>query len=117
MIENNPLLERHKYCEMDADGVRSKIIKAGNQQFIFMEYDKDVEFPAHSHSSAEWGICSEGEIDIEIDGVTQIIRKGDHFFIEANQVHSAYVKKGFKGLLLVDGADDFSFYGYPLKEK
>lgn len=113
MIENNPLLDRHQYCEMDADGMKSKIIKAGRQQFIFMEYDKDVEFPLHTHDSSEWGICTDGEMELATNGTVQCIRKGDHFLIEANQPHSAKVKAGFKGMVLVDGDERFFFHGTP----
>lgn len=102
MIDENPLLARHKSIDMETDGTKSKIIDAGSQKFIFIEHSKEIYFPAHSHGNTEWGICIEGEIDIEIDGVIHYIRKGDHFFVGANVLHSAQVRAGYKAMLLVD---------------
>lgn len=102
MIEENPLLALHQSCDMETEGTKSKIINAGNQQFIFIEHNKDIYYPAHSHSNASWVICIEGEVEVKIDGVMHYIRKGDHFVIDANVEHSAQVRAGYKAMLLVD---------------
>lgn len=108
MIDENPLLARHESVEMETSGTKSKIINAGSQQFIFVEHTKELYFPPHSHENAEWGLCIEGEMDIEIDGVMHFIRKGDHFYVAPNQIHSATVRPGFKQMLLVDGDERYN---------
>lgn len=116
MIDENPILARHKSVDLENEGTKSKIIHAGNQQFIFIEHNKDLYFPPHSHVNAEWGICIEGEMDIEIDGVMHYIRKGDHFFVDSNVLHSAQVRAGYKAMLLVDGDERYHVDGIVLSE-
>jgi len=88
------------------DGVNSRLVQAGEQQFIFMEFDRDVEVPNHSHN-AQWGVVLAGQMEMTIDGKTQTFTKGDTYFIGRDVMHSAKIKKGYKDLTLFDQPDRY----------
>jgi quercetin dioxygenase-like cupin family protein len=98
------MITRYPGADIPLDGVTSRLIQAGQQQFIFMEFDCDVEVPAHSHN-AQWGVVLEGQIELNIDGQTRIFTKGDSYFVD--RMHSAKIKKGYKDLTLFDQADRY----------
>jgi quercetin dioxygenase-like cupin family protein len=106
MIEENLIISRHPSAEIPVEGVVSRLIQAGEQQFVFMEFDRDVEIPPHSHS-AQWGVVLDGEMEIIISGKVHRLMKGDSYFIEKGQVHSAKIKAGFKDLTLFDQIDRY----------
>ncbi|WP_459210888.1 cupin domain-containing protein [Aquimarina rhabdastrellae] len=106
MIENNPLIARFPEAEIALEGVMSRLIQAGEQQFIFMEFDRDVEVPPHSHN-AQWGIVLDGEMEINIAGKIKHLKKGDHYYIEKDVIHSAKIKAGYKDLTLFDQVDRY----------
>lgn len=100
-------IARHPAAAIPLDGVRSHLIQAGQQQFVYMQFDRDVDVPEHSHE-AQWGVVLEGEIHLTISGVTRIFTKGDTYFIEKGCLHSATIKKGFTDLTLFDQRDRYS---------
>jgi len=55
------LISRHPEADIPLDGVKSHLIQAGQQQFVFMQFDQDVEVPENSHE-AQWGVILEGKI-------------------------------------------------------
>ncbi len=75
MIESTQVISkpRHLNGDIPFDGVKSHLIQAGEQQFIFMEFEKDVEVPEHSHD-AQWAVVLEGEIEITIGGVKNVFK-------------------------------------------
>ncbi len=100
------MINRHPIADIPLDGVNSRLIQAGLQQFVFMEFDRNVEVPAHSHN-AQWGVVLAGQIELTVEGQTMILRKGDTYFIEKGKIHSAKIKKGFRDLELFDQADRY----------
>ena len=58
------IIGRHPMAEIPVNGLTSRLVQAGNQQFVFMEFEKDVEVPPHSHN-AQWGVVFEGEIEVQ----------------------------------------------------
>ena len=100
------IINKQPIADIPLDGVNSRLIQAGQQQFIFMEFDQDVDVPAHSHK-AQWGVVLDGQMELTIEGQTKTLRKGDSYFIEKDKVHSAKIKKGFKDLTLFDQADRY----------
>jgi quercetin dioxygenase-like cupin family protein len=98
------MITRHPEVDIPKDGVSSRLIQAGQQQFIFMEFDRDLEVPVHSHNT-QWGVVLEGQIELTIDGQTRIFTKGDSYFVD--RMHSAKIKKGYKDLTLFDQADRY----------
>ncbi len=107
MIKSLPEpITRHSGAKIDLDGVSSHLVQAGDQQFIFMKFDHDVDVPEHSHE-AQWGIVLNGEVELSIEGKPRVLRKGDTYFIEKDQLHSARIKKGYQDLTLFDHANRY----------
>lgn len=106
MLIQNPLISKFPEADISLEGVISRLIQAGNQQFIFMEFDRDVEVPPHSHN-AQWGVVLDGEMEITISGKVHHLKKGDSYFIEKDEVHSAKIKAGYKDLTLFDQSDRY----------
>jgi len=100
------ILTQHPSADIPIEGVQSKLIQAGNQQFIFMQFEKDVEVPEHSHE-AQWGIVMEGEMELTIAGEKRILKKGDSYSIDKDVIHSAKIKKGYADLTLFNQTDRY----------
>ncbi|MFH1091367.1 MAG: cupin domain-containing protein [Pseudomonadota bacterium] len=95
MIESLPDID------LDAPGVRGKLLQAGDKQLVFFEIEPIGVIPPHSHS-AQWGIVVEGEIEMTIGGETRTCRKGDSYFIPACVEHSARVRTKVKAIDIFD---------------
>jgi len=100
------IIDRHPNADIPIDGLISKLIQAGDQQFVFMEFEEDVEVAEHAHN-AQWGVVLEGEMELTIQGVPRTLSKGDSYYIEKDVVHSAKIKKGYKDLTLFDQKDRY----------
>ncbi len=100
------IIDRHPNADIPIDGLISKLIQAGDQQFVFMEFEEDVEVAEHAHN-AQWGVVLEGEMELTIQGVPRTLGKGDSYYIEKDVVHSAKIKKGYKDLTLFDQKDRY----------
>ncbi len=100
------IITKHPHADIPIDGVTSHLVQAGHQQFIFMQFDNDVEVPEHFHA-AQWGIVLEGEMELNIGGQKRNLKKGDTYFIEKNVLHSAKIKKGYTDLTLFDQPDRY----------
>lgn len=100
------IIDRHPNADIPIDGLISKLIQAGNQQFVFMEFEEDIEVADHTHN-AQWGVVLEGEMELTIQGVPRTLGKGDSYYIEKDVVHSAKIKKGYKDLTLFDQKDRY----------
>ncbi len=100
------IINNHPDADIPINGVASKLIQANDQQFIFMEFENDIEVPVHSHN-AQWGVVLDGEIELTIDGKISLLKKGDTYFIDKDVPHSAKIKKGYKDLTLFDQADRY----------
>jgi quercetin dioxygenase-like cupin family protein len=86
------IITNHPTADIPFDGVKSHLIQAGEQQFIFMVFEEDVVVPEHSHE-AQWAVVLEGEIEMTIGGVKNVFKKGDTYFVEKGVKHSAKIKK------------------------
>lgn len=93
------IITSHPTADISFDGVKSHLIQAGEQQFIFMEFEKDVVVPEHFHD-AQWAVVLDGEIEITIGGVKNVFKKSDTYFVEKGVKHSAKIKKGYTDLTL-----------------
>ncbi len=100
------IIDRHPSAAIPLEGVTSRLIQAGQQQFIFMAFDKDVEVPMHAHN-AQWGVVLEGEMELTIDGNVRQLKKGDSYYIGKDVPHAAKIKKGYQDLTLFDQADRY----------
>ena len=100
------IIDRHPSAEIPLNGVSSRLIQAGDQQFIFMEFDEGAEVPTHSHN-AQWGVVLDGEMELTINGKVQYLKKGDSYYIGKDVPHSAKIHKGYKDLTLFDQTDRY----------
>ncbi len=100
------IIFRHPSAEIPIEGVSSRLMQAGDQQFVFMEFDDDVEVPTHSHN-AQWGIVMDGEMELTIKGESRLLKKGDSYYINKDVPHSAKIYSGYKDLTLFDQKDRY----------
>ena len=96
----------HPSADIPVEGVESYLVQTEQQQFIFMEFSKDVEIPEHSHE-AQWGVILDGEMELTINGQKRTLKKGDSYFIDKDVKHSAKIKNGYKDLTLFDQKDRY----------
>lgn len=107
MIDKLPkFIKQHPRAKIPIKGVDSHLIQADNQQLIFMEFEQDTIVSTHSYN-AQWGIVLEGEMELTINETTRILRKGDSYSIEKDELHSAKIKKGYKDMTLFDQIDRY----------
>jgi quercetin dioxygenase-like cupin family protein len=83
--------------EIPLEGVKGYLSQGENDQVIFMEFEKDVDLPEHSHES-QWEIVLEGKVDLTIEGCKQTFTKGERFFIPKGAKHSAKVYAGYASI-------------------
>jgi len=72
-----------------------------NHQILFMEFDKDIDLPEHTHGS-QWAVVLEGKIELVIDGIKNVYQKGDRYFIPSGVKHSGRIYAGYS---------DITFFG------
>ena len=100
------IITSYPTADIPFDGVKSHLIQAGEQQFIFMEFEKDVDVPEHSHE-AQWAVVLDGEIEMTIGGEKNVFKKGYTYFVEKGVKHSAKIKKGYTDLTLFNQPDRY----------
>jgi len=93
-------------ADIPIEGVHSHLFQGESQQFIFMSFENDAEFPEHSHEG-QWGVVLDGEIELTIDGEKYTFKKGDTYFIPKDVRHSARIRRGYKDLTLFDQKDRY----------
>jgi quercetin dioxygenase-like cupin family protein len=71
-----------------------------------MEFSEDVDLPEHEHES-QWGIVLEGEIELVIDGVKHLYRKGDRYFIPKGVKHSGKIFAGYTDMTYFNQKDRY----------
>ncbi len=76
------------------DGVTAYLSQGETHQIIFMQFEKNVDLPEHSHAS-QWGIVLEGRIDLIIDDIKKTYFKGDRYYIEKGVRHSGKIYAGY----------------------
>ncbi len=75
-------------ADIEFEGVRGWIAQGDNHQIVFFEIESSAEVSEHSHN-AQWGIVVKGEMELTIEGKTEVYRKGDEYFIPTHAKHSA----------------------------
>jgi len=84
-------------ADIPLEGVKAFLSQGENHQIIFMEFEKDVILPEHSHES-QWEIVVEGKVDLIIEGIKRMYNKGERFFILKGVKHSAKVYAGYSSI-------------------
>ncbi len=93
-------------ADVPLEGVKAYLSQSINHQIIFMEFEKDVSVPEHSHE-AQWGIILEGQIDLVIDGKLKTYSKGDRYFIPKGVNHSALIYAGYSDCTFFNQKDRY----------
>lgn len=94
-------------ADIPLEGVKAYLSQSDTHQIIFMEFEKDVDLPEHSHA-AQIGIVLEGRIDLTIGGKTKTYTKGDRYYIEKNVVHSGKIYAGYTDITFFNEPDRYS---------
>jgi quercetin dioxygenase-like cupin family protein len=64
-----------------------------------MQFNEDLDLIEHSHES-QWGIVLEGTIELIIDGMKYIFKKGDRYFIPKDVKHSGKIYAGYADMTI-----------------
>ena len=94
-------------ADIPLEGIRAFLSQSETHQILFMEFEKDVALPEHSHS-AQIGIVLEGRIDLTIDGILKTYTKGDRYYIPAGVVHTGKIYAGYADITFFDEPDRYS---------
>jgi quercetin dioxygenase-like cupin family protein len=109
------IITRLPQADIPIPGVTAYLAQAGEQQFVFMSFETYAEIPEHFHE-AQWGVVLEGEMELTIEGRTQLLRKGDSYFVPRNAKHHASFRMGYKDLTLFDQKDRYALVPKAQKE-
>lgn len=81
------IIEKLPDVDYPLDGVRGKLLQAGDYQIAFYDVDPIGELPPHS-GAAQWGIVVEGEMELIVDGELRTVKQGDSYYLPAGSEHS-----------------------------
>lgn len=85
--------------EIVSEGVKRKILAYGDQLMaVEVHFQKDAVGQLHSHPHTQLSYVLEGEFEFEIDGIKNIVKKGDTLYKMPNLVHGCKCTK--EGVLL-----------------
>jgi len=100
------MIEQLPDVDLPYDGVRGKLLQAGDKQVVFFEIEPIGTVPLHTHG-AQWGVVVEGEMELTIGGETKTYRAGDCYYVPAGVEHGATFKTHFKGIDVFDELDRY----------
>lgn len=93
-------------ADIPLDGVTAYLSQAADHQLIFMQFEKDVDLPEHSHA-AQVGFVLSGSIELTVDGVKREYNKGDIYYIPENVKHSGKIHAGYADITFFDESDRY----------
>jgi quercetin dioxygenase-like cupin family protein len=93
-------------ADIPLDGVKAYLSQGEKHQILFMEFEKDVDLPEHSHDS-QLEIVLEGKVDLNLEGETYTYNKGDRFFIPKGVKHSARIYAGYSSIAFFNQKDRY----------
>ena len=82
------------------------MVQGKTSQVVFLEFEKDVDVPEHSHES-QWELVVAGKVEVDIAGVSKTYVKGDCFFIPKGVKHSAHVFAGYASVAFFNEPDRY----------
>ena len=94
-------------ADIPIEGIKAYLSQSDTHQIIFMEFEKDVDLPEHSHA-AQMGIVLEGQIDLIIDGKKKTYTKGDRYYISTGALHSGRIYAGYADITFFDEPNRYS---------
>jgi len=93
-------------ADIPLEGLNAYLVQGENHQVIFMQFDKAVTLPEHSHAG-QWGIVLEGKIELTIGGVTHMYVKGDRYYIPPGTPHWGRIFAGYADMTFFDQKDRY----------
>lgn len=93
-------------ADIPIEGIKAYLSQAENHQLIFMQFEKDVDLPEHSHA-AQVGFVFRGKIELIIDGVKNEYKMGDIYFIPENIRHSGKIFAGYADITFFNEPDRY----------
>jgi quercetin dioxygenase-like cupin family protein len=93
-------------ADIPLEGVNAYLSQGKNEQIIFMEFEKDIELPEHSHDS-QWEIVLEGKVDLVVEDNKKTFNKGERFFIHKGAKHSAKIYAGYTSIAFFNQKDRY----------
>ena len=100
------IIKKLPKANVPLEGVKAYLSQGDKHQVIFMEFEKDVDLPEHSHK-AQWEYVLNGKVDLLIDGVKHTYKKGDNFLIPNGVNHSGRIYAGYKSIAFFDQKDRY----------
>ncbi len=93
-------------ADVPLDGAKAYLSQSDEHQVIFLEFEKDVDLPEHSHE-AQWEFVLNGKVNLWADGVKHIYKKGDSFFIPKGVKHSGKIYAGYTSIAFFNQKDRY----------
>ena len=93
-------------ADIPIDGATAFLSQSGEHQIIFMEFEKDVDLPEHSHA-AQVGFVVEGKIELSINRESKVYTKGDRYYIPEGVLHSGKIFAGYADITFFDQPDRY----------
>jgi quercetin dioxygenase-like cupin family protein len=93
-------------ADIPFEGAKAYLSQGDNHQILFMEFDKDVDLPEHSHGS-QWAVVLEGRIDMTIGGIRKVYEKGDRYFIPSGVSHYGKIYAGYADITFFEDGDRY----------
>lgn len=93
-------------ADIPLDGISAYLSQAEDHQLIFMQFEKDVELPEHSHA-AQVGFVLNGRIELTVDGNRREYSKGDIYYIPENVKHSGKIHGGYADITFFNEPDRY----------
>lgn len=81
-------------ADVPLKGIKAYLSQSDSHQIIFMEFQKDVDLPEHSHA-AQFAVVLEGQVELTIEGERKLYTKGDRYYIPEGMRHSGKIYAGY----------------------
>ena len=94
-------------ADIPLDGLTAFLSQSDTHQILFMEFEKDVDLPEHSHAD-QVGIVLEGKIELIIDGEKHCFTKGDRYHIPEEVKHSGKIYAGYSDITFFNEPNRYS---------
>ena len=94
-------------ADIPLNGLTAYLSQSDNHQILFMELEKDVDLPEHSHAD-QVGIVLEGKIELVIDGVQLCFTKGNRYHIPEGVRHSGKIYAGYSDITFFNEPNRYS---------
>ena len=94
-------------ADIPVPGLSAYLSQDKNHQIVFMYFSQDAEVSPHSHD-AQWGVVLEGKIVLTVEGQEYTYTKGDRFYIQKGQTHSAKIEAEYASMEFFADKDRYS---------